>query len=369
MVAESKISQEAQRLRSWAEQAGVFSQGRASIPVGFPDALRGNAVFNAGAAQTFASKPITAIGFADSERREPRIFIYTRRKLTKREEAQLSDNALGFPVEFRVAQPFGIATPSQAATFPSMFRDGRLTCGSSISIGNDRCAGTIGALLKDGAGDIFGLSCNHVTGGCSNARALAPIVAPGILDVGPGAPDPVTIGHHYRSLPLIPGDPSIVSSYKKNSDCAIFKILDADRVTSWQGGAYDTPALIEEPKEDDPVEKVGRSTHHTAGIIESQLKGPLRLDYQSTIYHSAEENIVFRGSVFFDPVFIIRGVGGTFATDGDSGALVVRREAGSEAPEAAVGLVIGGRGNQETYMIPLKPALEALKVSIVSGHG
>jgi len=369
MVADSKVSAEAQRLRTWAEQAGVFSQGRASAPFVPADALQGNAMFSASAAQTFASKAITAVGFANSERRPPRIFVYTRRRLTKAEEAQLSENALEFPLEFRVAQPFSVSTPSKAATFAAMFRNDRLTCGSSISIANDRTAGTIGALLKDAAGDLYGLSCNHVTGGCSNARLLAPIVAPGIMDVGPGAPDPRTIGHHHRSLPFLQGDPSAIRAYKNNSDTAVFKILHPDQLTSWQGHAYDTPTVIEDPEEDAPVEKVGRSTHHTKGIIESQLVGPLRMDYNATIYHSAEENIVFRGSVFFDPVFIVRGSGGTFSIEGDSGALVVRREEGSNAPEAAVGLVIGGRGDQETYIIPLKPALDALKMSLVSAHG
>jgi hypothetical protein len=369
MVADSNVSAEARRLRAWAEELGVFSQGRANTPVAPDDALRGNEMFAAGAARTFASKPITAIGFANSKRRPPRIFIYTRRKLTKAEAAQLSENSLDFPIEFRVAQPFSVTVPSQAATFPTMFRHNRLACGSSISIGNDRTAGTIGALLRNAAGELFGLSCNHVTGGCSNARIHAPIVAPGILDVGPSAPDPRTIGHHHRSLPFLQGDPSVVPAYKHNSDGAVFKVLDSDQMTSWQGHSYDTPAVVEDPEEDAPVEKVGRSTHHTRGIVESHLSGPLRIDYQSTIYHSAEENIAFRGSVYFDPVFTVRGVGGTFAIDGDSGALVVRREAGSETPEAAVGIVIGGKGHQETYIIPLKSALDALKMSLVSGHG
>ena len=316
-MAVSRVSAEAHRLRAWAEEAGVFSQGRASASVTPQDALAGNVMFGAGAAHTFAVKPITAIGYAHSERRPPRIFIYTRRKLTKGEEAELAANTkLEHPVEFRVAQPFSVTIPSHGATFPTMFRNGRLTCGSSISIGNDRCAGTIGALLRNEAGELFGLSCNHVAGGCSNAQMRAPIVAPGILDVGPNAPDPRTIGHHHSSLPFVQGEPSTVPSYKRNSDAAVFSIADEANVTSWQGGAYDTPVAVEDPEEDAPVEKVGRSSHHTKGIIESRLVGPLRLDYQATTYHSAEENVVFRGSVFFEPVFIVRGVEETFAMEG-----------------------------------------------------
>jgi hypothetical protein len=87
-----------------------------------------------------------------------------------------------------------------------------------------------------------------------------------------------------------------------------------------------------------------------------------------TVYHSAEENITFKGTVFFEPVYIIRGYDGGFAIEGDSGSVVVHREPG-HSPTAAVGLVIGGRGNEETYMVPLKPVIEKLGLSLVTGHG
>lgn len=369
MTVHEDVAAEAWRLRRWAEAAGVFGQGRSATPGPAPDPMRADAMFGAGAARAFVGKPITAVGFAASEREGPRLFVYTRRRLTKAEEAALSSNDLSVPVVFRVAQPFGVTGPSEAASFPTMFRKGRLTCGSSISIGNSREAGTLGTILRDGNGELFGLSCNHVSGGCSNARVTAPIVSPGILDVGPGAPDVRTVGHHHRSLPFLQGDPSVVQRIADNTDAAVFKLLHPDGHTSWQGEAYDTPSVVEAPREDDPVEKVGRTTHHTRGIIESQLVGSYRIDYQATVYHSAEESIAFRGTVSFEPLFLIRGVAGTFATDGDSGALVVRREPGDAAPRSAVGIVIGGRGTQETYMLPLEPILDALGMSLVSGHG
>ncbi len=114
------------------------------------------------------------------------------------------------------------------------------------------------------------------------------------------------------------------------------------------------------------MEKVGRTTRHTKGFVESRLVGPQRIDYNLTIYHSAEENITFRGTVFFDPVYILRGFSGVFAIEGDSGALVVYREQGKTP--SAVGIVIGGH-NEETYMIPLKPVLEKLGLKLMSGHG
>lgn len=357
----------ARALRAWAEAAGVFSQGR-SAGIGIARVGEAATMFGAGAEVTFTAKPITAIGVSAPPDRDPKLVIYTRRRLTKAEQATLIEqNRLGLPVEFQVALPFGVSTPTTSARFDTMFRNGRMTCGSSISVGNAREAGTLGALLRDGDGKLYGLSCNHVTGGCSNARTGVPIVAPGILDVGSGAPDVRTVGHHHRSLSFVQGDPSAIPDYRLNLDAAIFAIADGDAVSSWQGDAYDTPALVADPLEDAAVEKVGRTTGHTSGVIESELVGALRVDYNVTVFHSAEENNVFRGTVYFEPVYVLRGAD-NFAFDGDSGALVVRRNPiGDEV--AAVGLVIGGGGNGETYMLPIRPILDRLGMSLVTGHG
>ena len=83
-------------------------------------------------------------------------------------------------------------------------KNGVYTCGSSVSVGNRWGMGTLGCLLKNQDGEIFGLSNNHVTGNASYADKGLPILAPGIADVAPGSFDPITIGHHYNVLDLIP---------------------------------------------------------------------------------------------------------------------------------------------------------------------
>lgn len=356
----------ARSLRRWAEETGVFSQGRSTGTLTRAQLGGPGSMFSAGAAEAFVSKPITAVGYAASERGDPRVYLYTRRKLTRAEEAGLADNGLGIPVTFRVAQPLSVSTPTAASRVPVLYRDGRLCCGSSISVGNTREAGTLGALLRGNGSTLYGLSCNHVTGGCSNSRVDMPIVAPGILDVGAAAPHPRTIGLHRQALQFIQGDPSSVPAYLDNEDAAVFEITDPGTVSSWQGDAYDTPADVEEPEEGAPVEKVGRTTGHTRGYVESRLVGPQRIDYDLVVHHSAEEGITFKGTVYFEPVYIVRGSGGGFAINGDSGSIVVQREAGAE-PKAAVGLVIGGRGHEETYMVPLKAVLDKLGLSLVTG--
>jgi len=361
------VAEEAAQIRRWAETTGIFSQGRSAGVVQHRDELGAGTMFSALAENAFIRKPITAVGFAASERADHRVFIYTRRKLTIKEQKSLqSSTKTKAQVEFRVAQPFSVSAPTGVAAIPLELRNGRITCGSSISVGNNREAGTLGALLRDTKGKLYGLSCNHVTGGCSNARVGLPIVAPGILDVGSDVALPRTIGRHYRAMQFIAGDPSAVANFRDNADAAIFSIEDDARHTSWQSDVTDTPNSVKLPEEDMAVEKVGRTTGHTSGIIESQLSGAVRIDYKMTAYHSAEENTNFAGSIFYQPLYIIRGKGQRFAGEGDSGALVFSREAGK--PPFSVGIVIGGDPtNDVTYMLPLEPILKKLDCALVSG--
>ncbi len=358
---------EAVALRRWAEAAGVFAQGRAprTVPT---EPFGPEAMFSAAGVAALAAKPITAIGVAASGRAPPRLVVYTRRRLTRLERRALTDNGLATPIDFRVAAAFGLGGPAVAARLPARRPDGRLPCGGSIGVGNAREAGTLGALLTDTSGTLHGLSCNHVTGGCSNARLGLPVVAPGILDVAADAAPPRTLGFHARALPLVPGDPSSVALWRENTDAAVFRIADPAAVSSRQGDAFDTPTAVAAPEEDAPVAKVGRSTGLTTGIVESRIVGPQRIDYAATVHHSAEESIVFRGAVFFEPVYVVRGGPEGFAAEGDSGALVVECDAAG-VPIAAVGLVIGGRTGEETLIVPLAPILDRLGMRLVGGHG
>lgn len=357
--------EDAVALRARAEASGVFSQGQG--PAGQPVEPGSAIMFAADARAMLMRKPVTAIGYAGGEQGEPRVFIYTRRRLTIAEMRLLGDRSImaSRPV-FRTAHPFVVGRATRPALQPVARQGLYMACGGSISVGNSREAGTLGALLGDRAGNVFGLSCNHVTGGCSNARPGLPIVSPGILDVGAGAAAPQTIGFHARALQFISGDPFSIPGFGGNLDAAVFTIASPSAHSSSQGGIYDTPVHTAMPVPDDPVEKVGRSTGHTYGVIESCLAGAQRIDYRMTAYHSAEESSPFTGSVFFEPVYIVRGSGGRFAAEGDSGALVVAGRA--RGTPVAVGLVIGGDTTSDvTYMLPLPPVLAALDMKPVSG--
>ncbi|MGE7416007.1 hypothetical protein [Methylobacterium tarhaniae] len=362
------LRERALSVRAWAERNRLLQAGRLPI-AGGPAMAVATVAFAESAATAFIRKPIVAVGMNPGRGADGAVVIYTARPLTLAESAQVAE---GFrdtgELLFRVAKPpvLDAALPAAlAAPLPRAGLGGRYPCGSSVSLGNVREAGTLGCLVRDGEGVLYGLSANHVTGGCSNARPGAPIVGPGIKDVGAGLPDPRTLGHHARALALVPGDPASVAP-GRNRDAAVFRLLDPEALSSSQGGHHDTPEEAADPVEEEAVEKVGRSTGLTRGVIESQIVGPFPVSYRTTIFHSAEEDAEFRGQVFFDPVYVVRGEDGPFALAGDSGALVT---AGTGTARRAVGIVFSGRGAEESYMLPLKPILDDLGMTLVSGHG
>jgi hypothetical protein len=237
-------------------------------------------------------------------------------------------------------------------------------CGSSVSIASVRSAGTLGALVRDGEGVLYGLSNNHVTGGCTMARISMPILAPGVMDVAPEGCAPFTIGRHARVLPMVPGDPAAVD-LAQNTDAALLTIEAEAPVSSMQGAHYDTPTEVRDPQESMAVEKIGWTTGHTTGRIDAEIVGAFAVYYELTIHHNAEDQSSFAGSIFFVPVFSIKGDKGPFARPGDSGSLVVTK---GPKRRAAVGLIFAGGEPDTSYMLPLRPILERFQVTLVSGH-
>ncbi|MFS2112705.1 trypsin-like serine protease [Herbaspirillum frisingense] len=238
------------------------------------------------------------------------------------------------------------------------------TCGSSISVGNFRGAGTLTCLLRDGAGGLYGMSNNHVSGACNYAPTGLPIVAPGITDVAPQNPAPFTLGFHLRQLPMTLGDPTVVDT-SLNQDVAVFKIADPARISSMQQDAYDTPSLAAPLVPGMEVEKVGRTTGHSRGRVINTITGPLAISYSAPQYN-------FSGQAYFETMSVVHGLTDRFSDFGDSGSLVVHTDAAGI--RYAVGIVVAGGddssapGTKFSLIMPIQPILQRLGMSLVSGH-
>ena len=238
------------------------------------------------------------------------------------------------------------------------------TCGSSISVGNNREAGTLGCLVRDAGGQLFGLTNNHVSGACSYAHSGLPVLAPGVLDVSPNNPYPFTIGVHSRQLPMLTGDPSIVD-HALNSDAALFQIVAANLVSSMQRNHYDTPVSVMDIAPGMAIQKVGRTTGLSNGVVLAEVVGA------TPIYYSAAQ-YGFSGCVYFEPLYVAFGLGDIFSDSGDSGSLVTHVDA--QGARHAVGLVVGGcadssaPGGKRSLILPLRSILDRFNVTLVAGH-
>lgn len=313
---------------------------------------------------------ILAVGFNEPDR-EVTVFTRFAPPRSKKALALVPTQVDDVKIVYRqgVANPLDASLPAPHSSPPFVMRvTGRgshYACGSSISAGNVRDAGTLGCLVRDAAGVLYGLSNNHVCGSCSYAEADLPILAPGVFDVAPHNHPPFTIGFHAKALPFRAGSPSVVD-ISANTDAAIFRIASEDQVTSYQGDVYDTPVSAGVLDAGLKVEKVGRTSGYTKGSVVTKILGPLPISYSSAEHQ-------FSGKIFFDPLFVIHGdAAAAFSSSGDSGSLITTVTL--EGARLAVGLVVGSMkdsnapGGEATLALAVSPILQSLGVALVSGH-
>lgn len=363
------ISSEAARIfKGWAACEGLMADVAQTMLPDSPEFQEIEPVTEIGK-QLLRSKQISGIAFNDAAQK---IVVLTKRTApaSKRMLKALPNAVADVSILYRqgVQQPIGTAPASPFGSPPYVVRQltkgGVYTCGSSISVGNFRDAGTLGCLVRDVSGALYGLSNNHVSASCSCAPVGMPIVAPGIHDVAAGGLHPFTLALHHAALPVVPGSPDNVD-VSKNLDAAIFRIVTPEAVSSFQGSAYDTPHDHMPLSPGLAVEKVGRTSGHTKGTVVGQMHGPFGIGYSAALYG-------FTGQVHYDPLFIVAGLTGLFSDHGDSGSLVTTIDAAGT--RFAVGIVVGGMadgsapGGRSTLILPVEPILAALGVSLVTGH-
>lgn len=356
----------AQIFIEWAKIQGMLNSEQ-SINDREPHSVTSN--FNEQAIPVLRSRQIQFVGFNEAKKE---ITVFTKKALpvSKKVLALLPTAIEDIDIKYRhgSSEVIGI-NPIEAHSSPpynvrQLLNGGAFyTCGGSISVGNFRDSGTLGAIVMKADGSLYGLSNNHVTGSCNHSDSGLPIVAPGIYDVSAGGIDPFTIGHHTESLPMVPGSPSNID-IANNHDLAIFELKQPTQLSSYQGAVYDTPGSTLPLVAGMSVEKVGRTTGATIGTVISQVAGPIPISYSASLYD-------FSGKVFYEPAFIVVGAGDMFSDNGDSGSLVTHVDAAGT--RHAVGIVVGGcvdtkaPGGKISIILPIHDALQKLGVTLVSG--
>ena len=364
-----QASQAAKIFHDWAYGEGLITAGSSAHNLSSDPELRLITNVSDVGKMLLRARQIQAVSFNDAAKE---IIVFTKRAApsTKKQIAALPKaiddvfikyrQGLQNPIGLAVSAPFG----GPAYTIRAVAGANLYTCGSSISVGNFREAGTLCCLVRDQSGTLYGMSNNHVSGSCSHAGIGLPILAPGIFDVAPGGLAPFTIGFHHAALPLIAGSADNVSA-QANRDAAIFLIHDPLKVSSYQGDSYDTPTTVAPLVPGMQVEKVGRTTGHTHGQVIGQFFGAHPIQYTAALYG-------FSGVVSFEPAFVVVGSSELFSDRGDSGSLITSVD--SNGQRKAVGIVVGGMddrsapGGKITIALSLTPILTELAVNLVSGH-
>lgn len=322
---------------------------------------------SADAEQILRHKEIQSISYNSTT---STVFLYTKRKVTQKDQQVLPTNLMRNGIAYPQGHLDTVGKPPCAAqgaaySVHTVGQRNVYTCGSSISPGNDASAGTLGALVQLPDNLIYGLTNNHVSALCSHVPLNTPILAPGVLDVGPASVPPFTLGFHSRALEMKVGTVGNVN-IATNLDAAVFRIWNLGDISSMQGNAYDTPAVLGDPIEGMRVAKVGRTTGHTEGQIVGRELRPVAVNYQAHSYG-------FSGVIMFANAFVIHGLHSEFSDQGDSGSLVVALDAQGR-PTHSVGLIFAGGpdslapGTLKSLMLPLRPILEAFSATLIGGH-
>jgi hypothetical protein len=207
-------------------------------------------------------------------------------------------------------------------------------------------AGTLGGFVRAPSGLAI-LSNNHVLA-ASNAAALGDaVLQPGPADGGGPGDRVATLTAFQR---LVPGRANLI-------DAAV-AVLDPG-VDAEPGDLPGGPLLGPVPAAPDidpetAVEKMGRTTGHTYGLITAVEVDGLAVQYDGAVYR-------------FDDQLEVQGRTGAFSGAGDSGSVIWRSP--DRAPMALLfaGSEIGGvAGSGVTFANPLATVLAALGVDWVA---
>jgi len=269
----------------------------------------------------------TAVGFDESN--VPVIMLFTEKGGVSRLPASLD----GVPIVVKATGKFSALAPPPGkgppeGKGPKEPKEPKTTdkwplpvpIGVSTGNANECSAGTIGARVVDGAGNVFALSNNHVYA-LENAGSLGDdILQPGLYDTKCRLRRNNNIGSLHDLEPLLFGSGTnyIDAAIAASSTSLLDKGTPSD--------GYGIPSSTIEPNpipESTVVQKYGRTTKLTTGIVYAiNWAGPVTYD---------------SGTADFENQIVILSTTSPFSNSGDSGSLIVT--VGGRNP---VGLLFAG---------------------------
>jgi len=213
-----------------------------------------------------------------------------------------------------------------------------------VSTGHpDITAGTIGCRVKDGVGNLYALSNNHVYANSNNATRGDNVLQPGSYDGGVDPDDAIGTLSAFEPIVFGPrGSNTMDAAIALCSEGTLGNATPADDLYG-----YGTPSSgIVEATLDLPVQKYGRTTGQTYGEV-TGINATVKVRYSS-------------GFAIFVNQIIIEGIEGVeFSAGGDSGSLIVTNDESCDP----VGLLFAGNSTV-TIANAIGPVLQRFGVTI-----
>lgn len=208
-------------------------------------------------------------------------------------------------------------------------------------------AGTLGGFVR-AAGGLAILSNNHVLAASDAATVGDAVLQPGPADRGVAADRVATLTAFER---FRDGRSNLV-------DAAVARLDDGVAAAPGQlpGGPLGSQVVAgTDVDPDEAVEKIGRTTGHTRGVVTAVEVDAVAVQYDEVVHR-------------FDDQIEIQGLIGGFSAGGDSGSVIWRSR--DRAPVALLfaGSTTGGvEGSGVTFANPLATVLRVLGVEWVGG--
>lgn len=288
---------------------------------------------------------IVGTGVGENAAGAPEIVVYATRP------AQVASTMAGVPVDVEVTGPItagkatgragrpggGSAEPGPTGTFKRPVPIG-------VSTGNagECSAGTIGARVKDGSGNVYALSNNHVYALENTAPLGSTVLQPGRYDTGCAFEAKNSIGTLSAYEPI-----EFSSTASNVVDAAIAASSTASLGNSTPAGGYGTPSSTPvAAKVGQAVQKFGRTSLLTTGKVTS-INGIVEVSYGAGVAR------------FVNQVFVESKK--AFLKAGDSGSLLVTQSTSANP----VGLLFASDSSGKFAIAnPIGPVLAELGVSI-----
>lgn len=240
-------------------------------------------------------------------------------------------------------RPLSSPTPAQLQR-----RTRPLVPGLSIAQ-RDVTAGTLGGFVRQpGRPGLLALSNSHVLADGGRAGVGDPVLQPGPADGGMAAD---RVGTLTAAHPL-----DVSGNLVDAAVAALDPGLTAEPAAYPGGPLLATVAAASDVDPDEDVEKIGRTTGHTAGRITAVEVDGVGVQYDDGVVHT------------FDDQVEIEGHAGSFSEAGDSGSVIWRSR-----DRAPLGLLFAGsgtggsNGGGVTFANPLATVLDLLHVEWVAG--